>query len=128
MRHPNIAVVERFFSSFAARDQEGLQAVLAKDVRWIIPGRHPHAGVKTGFQQVMGYFAVLEKAGLQVEPMFLEANDACVVDVHHIRSTTGPVRLEGLSVLLWRIEQGQIVEARNFPGDQALWDRFFETL
>ena len=125
MKHPHVAIVERFFSCFASDDHEGIRSVLADDVRWIIPGRHAHAGTKRGVQEVLGYFEVLQRTGLRAEPLFLEANETCVVDLHRVYSTRGPVKLDGLSVLMWRVEGGRVVEVRNFPGDQYQWDEFF---
>jgi ketosteroid isomerase-like protein len=124
-KHPNIQLIESFFSSFAQGDIPGIGSVLAEDIRWIIPGRHPLSGVKVGIPEVLSYFEQLAKCGFKAEPKFLEANDAYVVDFHRVFSTQGEAKLDGTSILVWTIENGKVVQVQNYPGDQHAWDDFF---
>lgn len=124
-KHPNIELIENFFSCFEQGDIAGIGAILSGDIRWIIPGRHPLAGVKVGVPEVLAYFAQLAKSGFKAEPRFLEANDKYVVDMHRVFSTLGDVSLDGTSILVWTMENGKIVEVQNYPGDQHAWDDFF---
>ncbi len=124
-KHPNLQLIEKFFDAFANANMEGIQSILAPNIRWIIPGHHPLAGTKVGVREVLAYFEQLSKAGFKAEPKFMEANDSYVVDFHRVYSTKGPLKLDGNSLLVWRFEEGKIVEVQNFPGDQHEWDRFF---
>ncbi|QKE38975.1 nuclear transport factor 2 family protein [Ferrovum myxofaciens] len=124
-KHPNIELIERFFAAFSKADMNGIRSVLSEDVRWIIPGHHPLAGTKVGIPEVMAYFEQLAKADFTAEPMFLEANESYVVDVHRVYNRTGKVKLDGVSVLVWKFENEKVVEVQNFPGNQHEWDNFF---
>lgn len=124
-KHPNIELVERFFSSFSEQNMDGIKSVLAEKIRWIIPGHHPLSGVKVGVPEVLSYFEHLAKAGFKAEPKFLEANDQYVVDIHRVFSTLGEAKLDGTSILVWKIEDGKVTEVQNFPGDQHEWDNYF---
>jgi hypothetical protein len=44
MDDPKIAAIEQFFATYAAGDRAGIEAVLADDVAWTIPGHHPCPG------------------------------------------------------------------------------------
>lgn len=123
--HPNINIIQNFFTAFANNDMHGIRAVMSDNIRWIIPGHHPLSGTKTGIAEVMAYFELLAKVGFKAEPKFLEANDQYVVDVHRVYSTIGEAILDGTSILVWKIENNRVVEVQNFPGDQHAWDDFF---
>jgi uncharacterized protein len=124
-KHPNIKLIERFFSFFAKGDIVGIGSVLAADIRWIIPGRHPLSGVKVGIPEVLSYFEQLAKSGFKADPKFIEANHDYVVDFHRVYNTVGEAKLDGTSILVWKIENGKVVEVQNYPGDQHAWDDFF---
>lgn len=127
-KHPNILLIEKFFEYFSSGNLAGIESVLSNDIKWIIPGRHPLAGVKNGVTEVLAYFELLARAGFKAEPKFLEANENYVVDVHRVFSTIGEVSLDGTSVLVWTIKNGRVTEVQNFPGDQHEWDSFFWSL
>jgi ketosteroid isomerase-like protein len=124
-KNDNIKLIESFFSFFSKGDITGIESVLAEDIRWIIPGHHPLAGVKVGIPEVLSYFEQLAKSGFKAEPKFLEANDQYVVDFHRVFNTHGEARLDGTSILVWKIENDKIAEVQNYPGDQHAWDDFF---
>ena len=123
----NLALVRTFFACFAAGDLDTLRKeVLAPDVVWHVPGRHPLSGTHRGVDQMLAFFAQLGSSGFQAEVQFLQADDERVVDVH--RGWSG--RKDGSDidldwVLVYRIENGRITEARNFVSDQAAADTFF---
>ncbi len=127
-KHQNILLIEKFFEYFSSGNLAGIESVLSDDIQWIIPGRHPLAGVKSGIAEVLAYFELLARAGFKAEPKFLEANENCVVDVHRVFSTIGEVSLDGTSVLVWTIKNGKVTEVQNFPGNQHEWDNFFCSL
>ncbi len=56
MPHPNLELIDRFFAAYSNRDLAGLRQVLAENVKWIFPGRHPLSGTKTGIDQVVAFF------------------------------------------------------------------------
>ena len=54
-QHPNIRLIERFFAAYSNSDFEAMQQVMAVDVKWHIPGKHPYSGTKNGVKELMKY-------------------------------------------------------------------------
>ena len=95
---PKIEAISRFFAAYATYDMDGMRAVLHDDVAWTIPGHHPLAGTKHGVAEVAASFTALGSSGLHAKPIFLEANDDYVVDIHCGYTTQG----EGQVDTYWR--------------------------
>lgn len=127
LREANLALVRRFFTCFAAGDLGTLrEEVIAPDVVWHVPGRHPLSGTHRGVDQMLAFFAQLGTSGFQADVQFLQADDERVVDVHRGWSVRGDGSdIDLVWVLVYRIEDGRITEARNFVSDQAAADTFF---
>jgi ketosteroid isomerase-like protein len=123
----NLALVRRFFACFAAGDLDTLrEKVLAPDVIWHVPGRHPLSGTHRGVDEMLAFFAQLGASGFQADLQFLQADDEQVVDVHRgWSSRKDGSDIDLIWVLVYRIENGRITEARNFVSDQAAADTFF---
>jgi uncharacterized protein len=127
--HPNLALIHRFFEAYATNDQGAIEQLLSPDIRWVIPGKHPLSGVKVGIIEVMTYFSQLGKAAFQASPIVMGVNEHYVIDCHHNWSTlSGVSNFKGMSCLLWKIEEGKIVEVYNFPQDQYRVDEFFQAV
>ncbi|MEU9593838.1 nuclear transport factor 2 family protein [Streptomyces sp. NPDC048219] len=123
----NMALVDRFFQTYAAYDLETMRnEILAPDVRWHIPGRHPLSGTHEGVDEVIAFFDRLGSAGFKADRIYFGADDDRVVDVHRGWSEVGDGHdIDMTWVLVWRIENGRVVEATNFAQDQASADAFF---
>lgn len=66
----NVQVVKDFFAAIGRRDQQGLLAVSADDIEWIIPGEDwPLAGTHRG---QAGLESLLQKANEAVETSYPE--------------------------------------------------------
>ena len=66
----NVEVVKNFLAALGRRDKQGLLALSAEDIEWIIPGEDwPLAGTHRGHA---GLAAVLQKANETVETSFPE--------------------------------------------------------
>lgn len=125
-KHPNIQLIESFFMAYSNADFEGMKRVMAVDVKWHIPGKHPFSGTKTGISQLMEYLEKLNEFGFKAEQIVVGVNDNYVIDCHRNWSTlSGPRVLNAMSCLLWKIEENMIVEVFNFPQEQYLVDDFF---
>jgi uncharacterized protein len=62
----NVEIVKNFLAALGRRDKQGLLALAAEDIEWIIPGKHwPLAGTHRGHA---GLQNVLQKANKTVEP------------------------------------------------------------
>jgi len=125
VRDPKIAVIERFFTAYAAHDVAGIASTLARDVLWTIPGRHPLSGTKRGIEEVLAFFDQLGKAGFKADPLFLGANEAYVVDVHRGWSTALEGKVDTLWALVWHFDaDGKVDQVTNLCGDQAQMDQY----
>lgn len=122
----NIQVVQDFFAAYGANDLDGIAAVMDEDIRWHIPGRHPLSGTKHGRDEVLAFFAQLDAAGFRAEPIYFGADETHVVDIHRGWSNaTGKPNVDTTWALVYRIEDGKIVEATNLSADQDAANTFF---
>jgi uncharacterized protein len=122
----NVKIVQSFYEAYGKKDLEGIRQVLAEDVQWHIPGRHPLSGTKNGINEVISFFDELGKAGFKAEVMILAANDNYVIDAHRGWSNvTNGDNVDLNWVLLYQIENGKIKRVINFAGDQHIADEFF---
>jgi ketosteroid isomerase-like protein len=127
--HPNITLINEFFKAYAANDSEAIKKILAEDIKWHIPGKHPLSGKKQGIEEVLGYFQQLNKGYFKAEPIVMGVNDNFVIDCHRNWSNLeGIENLNNMSCLLWKIENDKIVEVHNFPENQQIVDIFFSEL
>lgn len=121
-----VKLVQRFFECYATGDLQALKdEVLAPDVVWHIPGRHPLSGTKHGADEILAFFGQLAKANMQAEVLYLAGDDSHVVDVHRGWGATETASMDMTWVLYYRVEHGRIAEVTNFAADQAQADNFF---
>lgn len=124
-RNPKLATIEQFFTSYAARDMNGIANARSDDVAWTIPGHHPLSGTKRGIAEVLSFFDQLAKTGFQAEPLFLEASDEYVVDIHRGWSTQGTGRVDTTWALVWHFGgDGKVDRVINLSADQHQMDAF----
>lgn len=122
----NIKVVQDFFAAYGAGDLDGIAQVMAENVVWHIPGRHPLSGTKLGRDEVLAFFSQLGNAGFKAEPIYFGADETHVVDIHRGWSNVdGKPNVDTTWALVYRIEDGKIVEATNLSADQDAANTFF---
>lgn len=122
----NIKVVQDFFAAYGNNDLDGIAAVMDENVQWHIPGRHPLSGTRNGRDEVLAFFAQLGVAGFQAEPIYFGADDTHVVDIHRGWSNAdGKPNVDTTWALVYRIQDGKIVEATNLSADQDAANTFF---
>ncbi|WP_217356556.1 nuclear transport factor 2 family protein [Ruegeria atlantica] len=122
----NIKVVQDFFAAYGTSDLDGIAAVMDENVKWHIPGRHPLSGTKIGRDEVLAFFEQLGTAGFQAEPIYFGADETHVVDIHRGWSNAdGKPNVDTTWALVYRIENGKIVEATNLSADQDGANTFF---
>ncbi|GAA0927331.1 nuclear transport factor 2 family protein [Nonomuraea longicatena] len=120
-----LAAINAFFAAYAANDLDGMRAVLTEDVEWTIPGHHPLSGTKYGVEEVAAFFTQLGKSGFQAEPLFLEADDDHVVDIHRGWTTEGVGSVDTVWALVWHFDgEGKVDRVSNLSGDQHQMDAF----
>jgi uncharacterized protein len=121
----NVQTVKNFFAAIGRGDKEGLLALVAEDVEWIIPGEGwPLAGRHRGHAELA---AVLQKASEEVEmtypkpPEYLAQGDRVLV----IGSATGKIKATNKPfkddwVFAITVRSGKVANIREYIDTQAL--------
>ena len=121
----NVQVVKDFFAAIGRRDKQGLLAVSADDIEWIIPGEDwPLAGTHRGQG---GLESLLQKANEAVEtsypkpPEFVAQGDRVLV----IGSAAGRIKTTNRRfaddwVFAFTVRNGKVTNIREYIDTQAL--------
>ncbi len=123
--HPNVAIIKCYYEAYGRGDLAAVRQIFAPNIVWRIPGHHPLAGPKRGPDEVFAFFEQLARANFKAEVIFLEGNDEYVVDYHRGYGALGDTKLDINWCLVFKMQNGRIVEAINFAGDQHAADAFF---
>jgi uncharacterized protein len=121
----NVQTVKDFFAAIGRGDKEGLLAVVAEDIEWIIPGENwPLAGTHRGHA---GVADVLQKASEEVEtrypkpPEFVAQGDRVLV----VGVATGKIKATNRTfkddwVFAITVRNGKLTKIREYIDTQAL--------
>jgi ketosteroid isomerase-like protein len=121
----NIEVVKDFFAAVGSGDEQGLLALTAEDIEWIIPGKDwPLAGTHRGHA---GLAAVLRKASDTIEMSYPEPPE-CVAQgdrVMVIGIARGTIKstkksFEDHWVFAITVRNGKLTRIREYIDTQAL--------
>jgi uncharacterized protein len=121
----NVQVVKDFFAAMGRGDKQGLLALSAEDIEWIIPGEDwPLAGTHRGHA---GLAAVLQKASETVEtsfpkpPEFVAQGDRVLVvgvATGKIKATNKPFKDNWVFDIT--VRNGKVTKIREYIDTQAL--------
>ena len=127
----NVQIVKDFFAAIGRGDKQGLLALVAEDIEWIIPGEGwPLAGTHRGHAQLA---AVLQKASEEIEttyptpPEFVAQGDRVLVvgvATGKIYATNKPYKDEWVFDIT--VRNGKVTNIREYIDTLAL-ARAFET-
>ena len=121
----NVQTVKDFFAAMGRGDEQGLLALTAEDIEWIIPGEHwPLAGTHRGHA---GLADLLQKASENLEtsfpepPEFVAQGDRVLV----VGFATGKVKatnktFEDHWVFAITVRDGRLTNIREYIDTQAL--------
>ena len=121
----NVQIVKDFFAAIGRRDKQGLLALSAEDIEWIIPGEDwPMAGTHRGHA---GLADLLQKASETLEtsypkpPEFVAQGDRVLV----IGFATGRVKATNKTfeddwVFAITVRNGKLTNVREYIDTQAL--------
>jgi ketosteroid isomerase-like protein len=121
----NIQTVKDFFAAIGRGDKQGLSALSAEDIEWIIPGKDwPLAGTHRGHAGLAG---LLQKASEMVEtsypkpPEFVAQGDRVLV----VGLATGRIKatnrtFEDNWVFDITVRNGKVTKIREYIDTQAL--------
>jgi ketosteroid isomerase-like protein len=121
----NVQTVKDFFAAMGSYNKQGLLALAAEDIEWIIPGEDwPLAGTHRGHAELA---AVLQKASEEVEttypapPEFVAQGDRVLVigvATGKIKATNKPFKDEWVFDIT--VRDGKVRNIREYIDTQAL--------
>ena len=121
----NVQAVKDFFAAISRGDRDGLLALVAEDVEWIIPGEDwPLAGTHRGHA---GVADVLRKASAEIEmtypqpPEFVGDGDRVLVvgiATGKIKATYKPFKDDWIFDIV--VREGKMARIREYIDTQAL--------
>jgi uncharacterized protein len=123
----NLQVVHQAYAAFGEGDVPGVLAMLTDNVRWSTPGPPdviPYAGLRTGHEQVAGYFQSFGGAVevTEFEPQTFFAQEDMVVVLGHyalrVKSTGNAVETDWVHAFTLR--DGKIAEFRGYEDSAAI--------
>ena len=126
----NLAIVKRLIDAYAALDIDAINTLLADEVVFHVPGRHPLAGTYTGKPEVFGYLGQVSTVN--------EASDggfeihSLMSDGDHVASlVTGTIEHAGVRfvrpiVHVFHVNGKQITEFWEASLDQHAEDEFWQ--
>jgi ketosteroid isomerase-like protein len=121
----NVQVVKDFFAALGRRDKQGMLALSAEDIEWIVPGESwPLAGTHRGH---VGLENLLQKANETVEtsypepPEFVAQGDRVMmfgVATGKIKATNKPFKDDWVFAIT--VRNGKLTKIREYIDTQAL--------
>ena len=125
----NVEVVRRGYEAFNTADMAALTELFAEDAAWHTPGRSPIAGDHRGRDAVFAQFGRYGgdtggtfKAALQ---QVFSAEDGRVVGIHHNSGERNGRQLDTDCCIVFEVEDGRIIDAREIFSDLYAWDGFW---
>ncbi len=126
--HPNQAVVEQLYAAFESEDATALKKLIAADAVWHVPGSSLISGDHRGHAEIFAYFQKLRDltgGTFGAELIDVLASDMHAAALAAARGTRGDRVYEQTYLLLFRIDQDRIVEARVFNEDEEAFQAFW---
>ncbi|MEH1969424.1 MULTISPECIES: nuclear transport factor 2 family protein [unclassified Nostoc] len=125
--HPNVQIVERMYECFNRGDMNTIRnEIFAPDLVWRLPGHNPLSGVKNGADEVIAFFAELNRGGIQVDLINIDAwGEDTVVEVHRGHGERNGAILDALNCTHYHIRDGKIADVQVYISDQHTVDQFF---
>ena len=120
----NVQIVKDFFAAMGRGDEQGLLAISAEDIEWIIPGEWPLAGTH---RRHAGLADLLQKASETVEtsfpepPEFVAQGDRVLVvgvATGKIKATNKPFKDNWVFDIT--VRNGKVTKIREYIDTQAL--------
>ncbi|MGE3984382.1 MAG: nuclear transport factor 2 family protein [Dehalococcoidia bacterium] len=125
----NAEIVRRGYAAFNAADIETLTSLFHEDAAWHTPGRGIVAGDRSGRDAVFGHFGIYggETAGTFRAELrdVIAGNDGRVIAMHHNSGDRNGKHLDIDCCLVFQIEDGRVVDGREYFYDLHAWDEFW---
>ena len=121
-----VELVQKMYECFNNQDMETIKSeVFHPELKWVLPGHHPLAGVKHGADEVIAFFMQLGKANIQVDLIKIDVfGDDGAIEVHRGHTQDAP-GLDALNCTYYKVRDGKIADVQVFIGEQHHVDLFF---
>jgi len=125
--HPNVALVQKMYDCFNRQDLTTIRRdIFADNLQWRLPGHNPLSGTKRGPEEVIAFFHQLNKAGIEVTLVKIDAwGDDTVVEVHRGQGQAKGAILDALNCTHYHIRDGKIADVQVYMSDERAADNFF---
>lgn len=126
--HPNIARYRRMMAAFNANDLSVIHEVVAERVEYIVPGKSSIAGHT---HDIAGLISMLRRGKelsggtLQLDLRSVVADDHYLFVYGRIHAERAGRVLDSDHCVVFRFENGKIVEGRTVPVDLYEFDAFW---
>jgi hypothetical protein len=123
----NAEIVRRLMNALAARDAQGVEALLTEDVVHHFPGQNPLAGTFTGREAVMAFFRrfpTLLDAPPTMDTHDVLSSEAHGVDLSTLTGERGGQRHSWRAVRIYHFVEDRISEVFVTIDDQPAFDAF----
>ena len=125
----NVQIVKSGYAAFGRGDVQGMFALLAEDIEWIVPGEgFPLAGTYRGHAGVADFYQkISEMTESYIEPreFVAEGDRVLVVGFERSRVKATNRTFEWHFVFAFTIRNGKVTNVREYIDTQA-WARAFE--
>jgi ketosteroid isomerase-like protein len=124
------SIIQRMYQCLAAGDFQSLRdEVFTPDVTWDLPGRSVLAGRMKGVDQVLAFFRVIGRSGLQVEPLEMHPiTEDRIIETHRVFGEVPGARRDGYTATVYQLEAGKIAAVEDYLHDQHEADHYFNTV
>lgn len=125
-----VAVVKSYFDAVAAGDMATLSELISESIVWHQPGKGHLSGTKTGTGEVfpmLGAMATLSEGTFAIDQVdeIMENGNLVAARIHFVaQKGDSAISMNGVDLL--KVEDGKIVEAWLFSGDQDAEDSFWD--
>lgn len=124
----NARVVRSIFDAFARKEGMALRDVFHRDAVWVVPGETVVAGTYRGREAIFRFLARLpaETDGTYGSALVdVLASDDRAAALYRATGERHGRRLDLLQVLLFRLEDGVVVEVLALPSDPSAFESFW---
>ena len=125
----NAAIVRRGYDALNTGDLPALTELFAENAAWHTPGRGPLAGDAVGRDAVLARFGrSTDETGGSFEARLkrvLTDEDGRVIGIHQSVGTRRGKQLDVYGCIVFELENGRIVDARELVHDLPAWDEFW---
>jgi ketosteroid isomerase-like protein len=128
MGHPNLERLKQGLAAFAARDMATLRELFHEGVEWHYEGTSILAGTYHGLDEVFELFArraALSENTYRLEVEHAIANDEFVTILGRTHAQRGSDKYEDAICLIYRVDEGVVVEAWALPGHPSREKKFY---